>query len=478
VLFNSYAFIVAFLPLAVAAYFSVARVSLRAADACLALASLVFYAWWRLDFLWILLGSIAANHAVGRVLSTGVRTGRPSKALLAAGIASNLALLGVFKYADFFIANVNALAGAHWPFLRLALPLGISFFTFTQVAYLVDAFKGEAAEYRATRYVLFVSFFPHLLAGPIIHHREMMPQFADARLKRLDWQNVARGLALFTLGLVKKAIVADTLAPWADAGFAHAHALTFADAWITMLAYAMQLYFDFSGYTDMALGAALMFNIRLPRNFDAPHRAADIREFWRRWHITLSRFLRDYIYIPLGGNRAGERRMLALFLATFAIGGLWHGAAWTFVAWGVLHGLALVTLHFWRKLGRPLPWHAAVGLTFLFTSVAFVVFRAPGLRAAGAILASVAGLERPGLQFNLPAWVEAAHRGSSMPAANEWTALAMLAAAMGIAFARGTAADFAAGFPLHGAWRYAFGAMLAAGLVFIEGGGPFIYSLF
>jgi alginate O-acetyltransferase complex protein AlgI len=479
VLFNSYAFVLAFLPVVVLGYFAIARLSARGANAYLAGASLFFYAWWKLDFLWILLASVAVNYAVGHRLSRDAAAGRGARPVLAAGILFNLGLLGYFKYADFFIENVNAAAGAHVPLLRVALPLGISFFTFTQIAYLVDAWKGKAAEYSATNYLLFVTFFPHLLAGPIIHHREMMPQFADPKLKRLDWENVARGLALFALGLGKKVLVADTLAPWANGGFAQAQVLTFADAWIAMLAYVMQLVFDFSGYTDMALGVALMLNIRLPVNFDSPYRSADIQEFWRRWHITLSRFLRDYVYIPLGGNRGGEARMLALFVVTFAIGGFWHGAAWTYVIWGTMHGVALVVLHFWRKLGRPLPRPVAIAATFVFVSAALVVFRAPTLAGAGAILASVFGLHGFDVSLTVPQWAGLGHPVTSVERAAELATLAVFAVALGLTFTPRNSTDIARSFRLDGRMpRYAFGALLALSLVFIENASEFIYFIF
>ena len=478
-LFNSYAFVLAFLPAVVLGYFAIARFSALGANAFLAGSSLFFYAWWRLDFLWILLASVAVNYVIGHRLSRDAAAGRNGKDALVLGIVFNLGLLGYFKYSDFFIANVNAVAGSDWPLLHVALPLGISFFTFTQIAYLVDAWKGKAAEYSATNYVLFVTFFPHLLAGPIIHHREMMPQFADPRLKRPDWENLARGLALFALGLAKKVLVADTLAPWANAGFAQAHSLTFADAWITMLAYVMQLVFDFSGYTDMALGVALMLNIRLPINFDSPYRSQDIQEFWRRWHITLSRFLRDYVYIPLGGNRGGEARMLALFVITFAIGGFWHGAAWTYVIWGTLHGVALVVVHLWRKLRRPLPRPVAIAVTFLFVSAALVVFRAPSLADAGAILASVAGLHGWSFALTVPQWIGLVHPATFAERSSDLATLAVFALALVLTFTPRNSTDIARSFALRSpAPRYAFGALLALGLVFIENASEFIYFIF
>lgn len=479
-LFNSYEFLFLFLPATVAGYFLIARLSSFAANAFLAAASVFFYAWWRLDFVWVLAASVAANYIFGHKLSRDAAAGRGGRAVLVAGIAFNLALLGYYKYADFFIANFNALTGASTAFLRVALPLGISFFTFTQIAYLVDAWKGKAAEYSATNYLLFVTFFPHLLAGPIIHHREMMPQFADERLKRFDWENFARGLALFALGLGKKVLVADPLAPWANSGFAHAQSLSFLDGWITMLAYVMQLVFDFSGYTDMALGAALMLNIRLPVNFDSPYRSADIQEFWRRWHITLSRFLRDYVYVPLGGNRGGEARMLALFVVTFAIGGFWHGAAWTYVIWGTLHGVALVVLHFWRKLGRPLPRPLAILVTFLFVSAALVVFRAPTLGDAGAILASIAGLNGVDLRLTVPEWNWI---GRSGVAPAELTTGLMTAAtfllALVLTFTPRNSNQVADALQLsRPRLHYAFGLLLAVSLVFVQNPTEFIYFIF
>ena len=479
-LFNSYEFLLLFLPGVVAGYFLIARLSSLAANAFLAAASLFFYAWWRLDFVWILLGSVVVNFVVGHKLSRDAAAGRSRKAVLAAGIAFNLALLGYYKYADFFIANLNVVTGANVGLLRVALPLGISFFTFTQIAYLVDAWKGKATEYSATNYLLFVTFFPHLLAGPIIHHKEMMPQFADEKLKRFDWENFARGLALFTLGLGKKVLVADALAPWANAGFAHAQSLSFIDGWITMLAYVMQLVFDFSGYTDMALGAALMLNIRLPINFNSPYLSVNIQEFWRRWHITLSRFLRDYVYVPLGGNRGGEARMLLLYVVTFAIGGFWHGAAWTYVIWGTLHGLALVVFHYWRKVGKPFPRPVAIAITFLFVSAALVVFRSSSLGDASAILASIAGLNGVDLRLTVAEWGWLARSG--VPPAELYgglLTLAILALALVLTFTPRNSNQVVESLDLGAPrLRYAFGLLMAASLVFVQDATEFIYFIF
>jgi alginate O-acetyltransferase complex protein AlgI len=384
-LFNSYEYLLWFLPATLVVFFALGRWPL-AAQAWLTVASLFFYGWWNPWHLPLILGSIAFNFALAAALRRGGGRG-----VLALGVAANLALLGVYKYADFFLANVARWTGEPPPLLHLALPLGISFFTFTQIAYLVDVYRRKAEEPHVVNYALFVTFFPHLLAGPIIHHSEMMPQFAQATNKRPQWENLAAGLFLLTIGLAKKVLLADTFAPIADAGFAAPAALAAPAAWIAVLAYTMQIYFDFSGYTDMALGAARMFNIRLPINFDSPYRATDIRDFWHRWHITLSRFLREYLYIPLGGNRHGEARTAANLLATFLLGGLWHGAAWTFVLWGLLHGIAIVVCRAWQRFGAPLPPLLAWAATFLFVTVSWVFFRATSLDNALAMLGAMAG---------------------------------------------------------------------------------------
>ena len=384
-LFNSYEYLLWFLPGTLVVFFLLGRRPL-AAQAWLTLASLFFYGWWNPRHLPLIAGSIVFNFAVAAALRRGAG-GR----MLAFGVAANLALLGVFKYADFFLANAARVTDDAPQLLHLALPLGISFFTFTQIAYLVDVRRGKAQEPVFVNYALFVTFFPHLLAGPILHHSEMMPQFAQATNKRPQWDNLAAGLFLLALGLAKKVLIADTFAPIADAGFAAPAALAAPAAWAAVLAYTMQIYFDFSGYTDMALGAARMFNIRMPVNFDSPDRATDIREFWHRWHITLSRFLREYLYIPLGGNRHGDARTAANVLATFLLGGLWHGAAWTFVVWGLLHGVAMVACRAWGRVGVPLPRALAWALTFLFVAVSWVFFRATSLEGALAMLNAMAG---------------------------------------------------------------------------------------
>ncbi|HST02922.1 MAG TPA: MBOAT family protein [Usitatibacter sp.] len=398
-LFNSYEFLLFFLPAVLVGYFALGGYRLasrlhgndRLAIAFLVAASFFFYAWWRAEYVWLLAVSIAVNYSVGRAIVRGASRQAPTQILLVLGIAFDLILLGYFKYANFFLDNVASLAGAVPLHLDVILPIGISFFTFTQIAFLVDAAKGKAAEPDPLNYSLFVTYFPHLLAGPILHHREMMPQFADPTTKRVDWDNVARGLVLLAIGLGKKVLIADTLALQANDAFGSVHPITFGDAWLGILCYTLQIYFDFSGYTDMALGMALMMNIRLPQNFDSPYRQRNLQEFWRHWHMTLTRFLRDYVYIPIGGNRHGEAWTACAIVITFLLGGLWHGANWTFVIWGLMNGLGLVLLRAWGAVGVRLPGFLAWLVTFLFVNIAWVFFRAPDLTTAGWYLAALRG---------------------------------------------------------------------------------------
>lgn len=377
-IFNSYEFIFLFLPITFFIYFYLNSKRLtEASKAFLVVSSLFFYSWWNPVYLPLILISMIFNYVIGTSLTKdGEHKKVPKKQLLTIGVISNIALLGYFKYSDFFIINVNYLLDTEVPLLHLALPLAISFFTFQQIAYLVDSYRGETKEYDFLKYALFVTFFPQLIAGPIVHHKEMMPQFARARNKVKNYKNIALGMFIFSIGLFKKVVIADTFSVWAINGFDKAEVLTFFEAWATSLSYTFQLYFDFSGYTDMAIGAALLFNIKLPINFNSPYKATDIQDFWRRWHITLSRFLRDYIYIPLGGNRKGNFRTYNNLMATFILGGIWHGAGWTFVFWGFLHGLALVIHRIWNQLG--FRFNSIIGwiITFNFINISWVFFRA------------------------------------------------------------------------------------------------------
>ncbi|MDQ6977412.1 MAG: MBOAT family O-acyltransferase, partial [Ghiorsea sp.] len=301
-LFNSYEFIFIFLPITFAVYFYLNKMRLtEASKVFLVFSSLFFYSFWNIAYLPIILASMLFNYIVGSILSRQGNVGLFNKSVLAFGIISNVTLLAYFKYSDFFIENFNLLSGTKIELLNLALPLAISFFTFQQIAYLVDSYRHETKEYDFLNYAVFVTFFPQLIAGPIVHHKEMMPQFAYNRSKVINYKNITLGLFIFSIGLFKKVVIADTFATWANAGFDVATSLNFIEAWTTSLSYTFQLYFDFSGYTDMAIGLALLFNIRLPINFNSPYKATNIQDFWRRWHITLSRFLKDYVYIPLGG---------------------------------------------------------------------------------------------------------------------------------------------------------------------------------
>lgn len=385
-LFNSYAFIFAFLPVTITGFFILRRVSNTSLTlGWLTLCSLFFYGWWKWEFLALILTSIAVNLAFAKLLLVEGRPQQLRKALLIVGITFNLSLLGFFKYADFFITNVNALTSSSLSLLNVLLPIGISFITFQKIAFLVDAYKGTVRDFTALNFCFFVTFFPQLIAGPIVHHSEVMPQLKGADPRRFS-EDLGIGVSLFIVGLFKKVIIADSIAVYADAGYgaiATGQALDFASAWITVLAYSFQLYFDFSGYSEMALGLARIFGIRLPLNFYSPYKAHSIIEFWRRWHITLSRFLRDYLYIPLGGNRKGPARRYVNFMIVMLLGGLWHGASWNFVLWGGLHGAMLMINHAWRSTPMAkfsitqtcAAYMLGVAVTFFAVSLAWVPFR-------------------------------------------------------------------------------------------------------
>ncbi len=418
-LFNSYAFIFFYLPVVLTGYFRLAKISHAYASGWLALSSLFFYAYWNPAYVGLLLGSIAFNYALGtwiakgRIEDRGSRTQNrrtSKKQLLIMAISANLLLLSYYKYANFFIGNIDSVTEFHWQMTNIVLPLGISFFTFTQIAFLVDTYQGKVKEYNFIHYVLFVTYFPHLIAGPILHHKEMMPQFAHASSYKINWEHMANGLMLFTLGLCKKTLLADALAPYANGAF-HAVELgilpTIYEAWAGALAYTLQLYFDFSGYTDMALGIALLFNIHLPINFDSPYKATSIIDFWRRWHMTLSRFLRDYLYIPLGGNRRGKLRRYANLMITMLLGGLWHGAGWTFIAWGALHGVYLTINNLWRdatagKVLLPGRIGSLLGgaITFIAVVAAWVVFRSTDIAQARTMLEAMFGIHARPISFD------------------------------------------------------------------------------
>jgi D-alanyl-lipoteichoic acid acyltransferase DltB (MBOAT superfamily) len=392
-LFSSFEFIFLFLPFTFFVYFYLNKKKLViASKGFLVFASLFFYSWWNVAYLPIILSSMLFNYVLGNSLVKEKKKAVSNKILLIIGITVNLSLLAYFKYVDFFLENFNLMTSSQVELLNLALPLAISFFTFQQIAYLVDSYRAETKEYDFLNYALFVTFFPQLIAGPIVHHKEMMPQFGRLKNKYINYRNIALGLFIFSIGLFKKIVIADSFAVFVNNGFDKAEVLTMIEAWGASLSYTFQLYFDFSGYVDMAIGAALLFNIRLPINFNSPYKAKDIQDFWRRWHITLSRFLRDYIYIPLGGNRKGSFRTYNNLMITFLLGGLWHGAGWTFIFWGFLHGAALSIHRVWQSLGFKLYTWLAWFITFNFVNIAWVFFRAKEWDDAIKVLKGMFGL--------------------------------------------------------------------------------------
>ncbi len=391
-LFNDPHFLLVFLPLTLCAYVVARRlVGARAVLGVLVIASIVFYGWWNPFYLPLLGGLAAFNFAMARWITAERQRQRMTQAhvLLAAGVGLDLLALAYFKYADFLIGTANAVLDDRIPFQHVVLPLGISFFTFQKIAYLVDASRGNVEKHDFLEYCFFVMFFPQLIAGPIVHHHEIFSQTKGPGAFAVRPLNLMVGISIFLIGLFKKVVVADRLSPYvstvfgAAAGGEHLH---FFQAWEGAVAYTLQLYFDFSGYSDMAIGAARMFGVRLPLNFESPYQATSIIDFWRRWHMTLSRFLRDYLYIPLGGNRQGLFRRYVNLLLTMTIGGLWHGAAWTFVFWGFLHGAYLIINHAWRAVWTPIDtwWSHTIArfVTFIAVVVALVTFRATSFAAA------------------------------------------------------------------------------------------------
>ena len=394
-LFNSHEYLFLFLPATLIICFLLNRWvrSIQISQFWLIGASLFFYGWSEPGYVLLLVCSVLLNYSAGALLNAyAPRQAIRRKAVLTLGIAANIALLGYYKYADFLIMNLNYLLHAQIGLRSLVLPLGLSFFTFIQIGYLVDSYRNPTKEYDLLSYGLFATYFPYLLAGPIVRYAEIMPQLKKKVIEAADFRNLSLGIYLISIGLFKKVVVADRFAEWAGQGFAADAPLNFLYAWVTALCYTFQIYFDFSGYTDVALGSALMFNIRLPINFDSPYKALDIQDFWRRWHITLGRFLREYIYIPLGGSRVKAARVYFNLMVTFVICGIWHGAGWTFVFWGFLHGAALAVHRAWKKMGGRMPDSVAWLLTFTFVTVAWVFFRARSWKDALRLLSAMAAL--------------------------------------------------------------------------------------
>jgi alginate O-acetyltransferase complex protein AlgI len=402
-LFNSYIFILVFLPIVFAGYYLLLNLKNKnIAKIFFVIANLYFYSYWNVKYLPIIVSSITVNFTLATILNK-IQSLVLKRIILTLGILFNIALLGYYKYYDFFITNINAVFSTDISLLNLALPLAISFFTFQQIAYLVDTFREGTKEYSLLDYVFFVTFFPHLIAGPIVHHREIIDQLRDGSNYKMKSKNIASGLYIFSIGLFKKVIIADTLAEWANLGYNNIASLTLFDSWITTLAYTFQLYFDFSGYCDMAIGLGLIFNIKLPVNFNSPYKSLDIQDFWRRWHMTLGRFFTHYLYIPLGGSRKGNIRTYINLFIIFFVSGFWHGAGWTFVIWGILHGIASVINRYWKGLNIKLPKFIAWFITFFFVHIAWVFFRSPDLTTAKVMLTKMFSIQ----SFHFPAGITA-----------------------------------------------------------------------
>ena len=394
-LFTSYEFIFLFLPITFFIFFWLGKYQQKNyATFGLVLASFLFYTYWDYRYVPLLFFSILFNYLIGGKIET-----TRAKHWLFLGIIVNIVLLGYFKYTDFFLTTTNALVGTNFDLPHIVLPLGISFFTFTQTAYLIDAYRGETRNHSFVTYCEFVTIFPHLIAGPILNHKDMISQFIAERTFQINYKNIALGLTIFIMGFFKKVVIADHLSPWVAGVFSATDNITFLSAWIGALSYTFQLYFDFSGYSEMAIGLGLLFNLKLPVNFNSPYQATNIIDFWRRWHMTLGLWVREYLYIPLGGNRYGEfAKMRNLFVSMLIIG-LWHGAGWTFVFWGAMHGVALMVNHQWRRLNISLPKVLNWGMTFLCVTVLWVFFRAESFHDAWNIIYAMAGMNG----FALPA---------------------------------------------------------------------------
>lgn len=402
-LFNSNIFIFVFLPIVFAMYYLLLNIKNKnIAKIFFVIANLYFYSYWNVKYLPIILSSIAVNFTLATILNRIQRLAL-KRTVLTLGILFNIGLLGYYKYYDFFMTNINTVFKTDIALLNLALPLAISFFTFQQIAYLVDTFREGTKEYTLLDYAFFVTFFPHLIAGPIVHHREIIDQLRDGTNYKIKSRNIASGLYIFFIGLFKKVIIADTLAGWANDGYNNIGSLTLYDSWVTTLAYTFQLYFDFSGYCDMAIGLGLLFNIKLPVNFNSPYKSLDIQDFWRRWHMTLGRFFTHYLYIPMGGSRKGPARTYFNLFFIFFVSGIWHGAGWTFVIWGIMHGIASMIFRYWKTFNIELPKYIAWFITFFFVHIAWVFFRSPDLTTVKVMLTKMFGIP----SFHFPAGISA-----------------------------------------------------------------------
>lgn len=391
-IFSSLEFIFVFFPIAFLGYYILNRYRLITfAKSYLVLSSLFFYSFWNINYLPLILLSIIVNFSISKTLIEYDEVKKKyfsKKKILFIGIFFNLFILAYFKYMDFFIENINYATGSNFELLNYALPLAISFFTLQQIAFIIDSYENIVKEKDFINYTLFVTFFPQLIAGPIVHHKEMMPQFNSLRKKIFIKSTISLGFFIFSIGVFKKIVLADTLAVWADNGFNNYESLTFFQAWVTSLSYSFQLYFDFSGYTDMAIGLALMFNISIPHNFNSPFQATNVIDFWKRWHMTLTNFIASYIYTPLLMSFKKItlfNAMLATFL-TMQIAGIWHGAEWKYILFGTLHSSALVINHLWKNYNLKMNKYFAWFLTFVFINITFTIFRGDSLEQSLSIL--------------------------------------------------------------------------------------------
>lgn len=412
--FSSYIFLCCFLPIVLIGYFALSHLKNDIYQRLfLVAASLFFYGYYNVKYLILIIASIIVNYIAAYFIQS-----RKSKIIFVIGILFNIGLIGYFKYYDFFISNINSVFGTDIALRNILLPLGISFFTFQQLSFLVSVYKGEEKVEKFLYYSLFVVFFPQLVAGPIVLYSEMIPQFTDSKKRYFNAENFSKGIYMLATGLFKKAVIADTLALFVDNGFATEN-IALVPAWLAALSYTLQIYFDFSGYSDMAIGLGQMFNIEIPFNFLSPYKSTSITEFWRRWHITLGRALSTYIYRPLGGNRKGMVRTCINLFATFLVSGLWHGASWTFVLWGALHGAAVVIERIFKKTLDKIPKFIRIAVTFLVVNALWVLFRAENFEQAMQVyrgmlnfgnlgLSQIAAIAEDSL-VNFPAMVDIAY---------------------------------------------------------------------
>jgi alginate O-acetyltransferase complex protein AlgI len=482
-LFNSYEFIFLFMPATVLGFALFSRLSHLTALLWLTAASFLFYVSWNPQSSWVLIVSIASNFFFGVAIRRS--KGSTARLYLVCGVAADLFLLAIFKYAGFAVDTANWVTGSHLARPMVELPIGISFYTFTQIAYLADTYRRQVSDHNPLRYALFVTYFPHLIAGPIIHHRPVMQQLADPKIARLGAENWIIGLSFFSIGMAKKMLLADPLGTIASPLFAAAPTspLSIVAGWVAAGAYTFQLYFDFSGYSDMAVGLSLLFGVHIPINFLSPYKARSIIEFWRTWHISLSTFLKDYLYIPLGGNRRGTRRRYLNLFVTMVLGGLWHGAGWNYVAWGALHGLYLLVNHWWREIVGVALWRPLARLlTFLAVMVGWVFFRSGDCATALGILKSMVSLSE------LREWAWAAD--TNLRTTNAWFAAGMVSLAAAIAFLAPNSLTITTALKdgmdqlsdnhrkLVFGWLAAYGLLLGISVVFIGRASPFLYFQF